>query len=464
MSRPSSATGMERLRTSHVAVWGTGVEGLDVARAALERGADIVFVDDRVGEPGATRNAGSVPVDGVDVPLRHPAVLGEEHFDCVVRSPGVSVYRDELQKVIAAGSTLTSATAMWLEDFSDSRVIGVTWTKGKTTTAWLTAILLEACGLRVRLGGNMGTPLTELYGEEPSDVYVVEISSFQGADVKVSPMVGVLTLLAPDHLDWHGSYDRYVRDKLNLFDHRTDVALAVSSSSPDAIAGTARYARRVLYGGEGRVTVRSGEVMLDGEHLLDLHASALRLRGEHNQVNLCGALTACLLEEGHLPSPESLGQAFEKMPVLPHRLQTVGTRGGIEFVNDALASNPAGTIAALRTFARRRVCLIAGGQDRGVDLGPLLGAINGMRPRPVVVCLPDLGERLRVELASSGPEVTCVRAPTVHEAVLQASTLLGEEGVLLFSPAAPTPRVEGTYVQRGAAFNEAVSELGASRP
>ena len=154
MSRPSSATGMERLRTSHVAVWGTGVEGLDVARAALERGADIVFVDDRVGEPGATRNAGSVPVDGVDVPLRHPAVLGEEHFDCVVRSPGVSVYRDELQKVIAAGSTLTSATAMWLEDFSDSRVIGVTGTKGKTTTAWLTAILLEACGLRVRLGGN----------------------------------------------------------------------------------------------------------------------------------------------------------------------------------------------------------------------------------------------------------------------------------------------------------------------
>ena len=465
MSTPSSVTGMERLRVSRVAVWGTGVEGLDVAKAALEHGADVVFVDDRVKEGSCVSvNARSIPVNGVDVPLRHPAALGEEQFDCVVRSPGVSVYRGELQKVLAAGTTVTSATAMWLEDFSESRVIGVTGTKGKTTTAWLTAIVLEARGLRVRLGGNMGTPLTELYREEPSDVYVVEISSFQGADVKVSPAVGVLTLLAPDHLDWHGTYDRYVRDKLNLFDHREDVALAVSSSSPDAIVETARYARRVLYGGEGRITVRCGDVMLDGERLVDFDTSALRLRGEHNQVNLCGALTACMLEEGQLPSSESLEQALEKMPVLASRLQTVGIRGGIEFVNDALASNPAGTVAALRTFARRPICLIVGGQDRGVDLASLVSAIKGMRLYLAIVYLPDLGERLRVELAASGSHVTCVRVPTVREAVFQASTLLGDEGVVLFSPAAPTPHVEGTYVQRGAAFNEAVAELGGSRP
>lgn len=464
MSAPSSVTGMERLRASRVAIWGTGAEGLGVAKAALEHGADVVFVDDRVGESRSTSaSGGSVSVNGVAVPLRSPTALGEGQFDCVVRSPGVSVYREELQKVLAAGSTVTSATAMWLEDFSDSRVIGVTGTKGKTTTAWLTAIVLEACGLQVRLGGNMGTPLTELYDEEPSDVYVVEISSFQGADVKVSPAVGVLTLLAPDHLDWHGTYDRYVRDKLNLFDHRQDVALAVSSSSPDAIVRTARYSRRVLYGSEGRITVRCGQVMLDGELLVDLEVSALALRGEHNQVNLCGALTACMLEEGHLPSPEVLEQALEKMPVLPSRLETVGVSGGIEFVNDALASNPAGTVAALRTFARRPICLIVGGQDRAVDLDPLVRAIEDARPPPAIVCLPDLGERLSVELASSGSRVTCVGAPTVRDAVLQARALLGDEGVVLFSPAAPTPHVEGTYVQRGASFNEAVAELGGSR-
>jgi UDP-N-acetylmuramoylalanine--D-glutamate ligase len=458
MSASSAATGIERLRVSKVAVWGAGVEGIEVAKAALSRGAEVVLVDDWLGE------ANSVSVDGVEVPLLAPDALLEGHFDCVVRSPGVPVYRDELQKLMAAGSVVTTATAMWLEDFSDRRVIGVTGTKGKTTTAWFTALALEALGLDVRLGGNMGTPLTALYDEKPSDVYVVEVSSFQGADVRVSPPVGVLTLLAPDHLDWHGSYERYVHDKLNLFDHRPDVALAVASSSADAVDRTAGYERRVLYGGAGRLTVGPRGVMLDGSRFLDVDTSTRLWRGEHNRVNLCGALTACMLEEDDLPSSESLEQALGKMPVLPSRLQSVGTCGGIEFVNDALASNPAGTIAALRTFEGRPICLIVGGQDRGVDLDPLVRALNDLSPPPRVVSLPGLGDRLSGELTASGYPISCVAAPGVHEAVQLARTLIGAQGVVLFSPAAPTPRVEGTYVQRGKAFNEAVAEIGASDP
>jgi len=179
-------------------------------------------------------------------------------------------------------------------------------------------------------------------------------------------------------------------------------------------------------------------------------------------VNLCGALTVCMLEEGGLPSSDSLEQAMKKMPVLPNRLQSVGTYGGIEFVNDALASNPAGTVAALRTFEGRPICLIVGGQDRGVDLDPLVRVMNGLSSPLHVVSLPDLGSRLSGELAASGSPISCVPAPTVHEAVLLAEALIGDEGVVLFSPAAPTPRVEGTYVQRGKAFNEAVEQVGAS--
>ena len=179
-------------------------------------------------------------------------------------------------------------------------------------------------------------------------------------------------------------------------------------------------------------------------------------------MNLCGALTACMLEEGELPSPEPLERSLGKMPVLPSRLQSVGTCGGIEFVNDALASNPAGTIAALRTFEGRPICLIVGGQDRGVDLDPLVRVLNDLSPPPRVVSLPSLGARLSGELIASGSPISCVSAPGVHEAVQLARALIGEEGVVLFSPAAPTPRVEGTYVERGKAFNEAVAEIGAS--
>ncbi|HUC36063.1 MAG TPA: UDP-N-acetylmuramoyl-L-alanine--D-glutamate ligase [Acidimicrobiales bacterium] len=458
MTPPPSArtTGLDRLRVPRVAVWGTGVEGREAAEAALERGAQVVFVDDR------STDASELPVGGVEIPVLAPSALAEGSFDCIVRSPGVSVYREELRKARASGAEVTSVTAMWLEDFSGSRVVAVTGTKGKTTTAWLAAIVLEACGLRVRLGGNMGTPLTALYREEPGDVYVVEVSSFQAADVQVSPPVGVLTLLAPDHLDWHGSYDRYVRDKLNLFDHRADVTLAVSSASPDAVASTARYERRILYGSEGRVVVEDSAVTVDGEPVLDLTRTALGLRGAHNLVNLCGAISACLLETGGIPKADALAEALGHMPVLPNRLETVASARGVEYVNDALASNPAGTVAALRTFAGRRICLILGGQDRGVDLAPLLEELHRTRPVPSIVYLPDLGDRLCREISASGSSVECRPAPSVDEAARIASGILGEEGVVLFSPAAPTPIVEGTYVQRGAAFNRAVAELVSS--
>ena len=445
--------GLERLRNRRVAIWGTGVEGREVARAALSIGADVCFVDDRHDE------VESLTLDGHEFMVASPEAITGGGYDCIVRSPGVSVYRDELTEARRSGSVVTSATAMWLEDFAGSRIVGVTGTKGKTTTAWLTTLVLEACGLRVRLGGNMGTPLTALYSPEPTDVYVLEISSFQAADVTVSPPVGILTLIAPDHLDWHRGYDNYLRDKLNLFAHRDLVALAVNAASEEAMTLTEHFAGRLPYGTDGRVRVQEGAVLCEGAPALD--TAHFPLRGEHNLVNLCGALSASLLLGVSPPDVAALSTALEKMPVLPSRLETVGEDGGVEFVNDALASNPAGTLAALRTFNGRRVCLIVGGQDRGVAVDPLVREISIMRPAPSVVSLPGLGARISSELQSSGQRIVCEHALDVAEAVVKARALLSDAGagVVLFSPAAPTPTSEGSYLQRGAAFNAAVREI-----
>jgi UDP-N-acetylmuramoyl-L-alanine---L-glutamate ligase len=451
----ADATGLERLDRSRVAVWGPGIEGTAIAKEALSRGAHVVFVDDQVAQ------CPSMEVEGTDVRVLAPAELAEGGFDYVVRSPGVSVYRPELESALRAGCRVTTATAMWLEDFSGSRIVAVTGSKGKTTTAWLSALVLEASGLSVSLGGNMGTPLTVLYSE-PSDVYVVEVSSFQAADVTVSPPIGLLTLIAPDHLDWHRGYENYVRDKLNLFDHRERIALGVNGTCGEAVRHTASYPCRALYGAEGRITVSKGRVELDGSELVS--SAEVPLRGEHNLVNVAGALTACILATGGLPDREIVVDAFCKMPSLPSRLETVSVQDGVEFVNDALASNPAGTVAALRTFQGRRICLILGGQDRGVDVGPLVRELVTMSPPPFLVTLPGLGPRVVEELADSGAEVQSARASTVAEAVGRAREAMGEEGVVLFSPGAPTPLVEGSYVQRGAAFAEAVASFEQYRP
>jgi UDP-N-acetylmuramoyl-L-alanine---L-glutamate ligase len=444
------ATGLERLDGSRVAIWGPGIEGIEIAKEALSRGAEVVFVDDHVGQRP------TVDVARTELPVVAPALLADGDFDYVVRSPGVSIYRPELESATRAGCAVTTATAMWLEDFSGSRIVAVTGSKGKTTTAWLTALVLEACGLSVSLGGNMGTPLTALYSQS-SDVYVVEVSSFQAADVEVSPPIGLLTLIAPDHLDWHRGYDNYVRDKLNLFDHRERIALAVNGTSGEAVRRTARYPCRTLYGAAGSVNVIDGRVLLEGSELLT--SAELPLRGEHNLVNVSGALTACILATGEPPDRRALVGALGKMPSLPSRLETVSVQDGVEFVNDALASNPAGTVAALRTFRGRRISLILGGQDRGVDVGPLVREVAEMSPRPFLVTLPGLGHRVVEGLFDSGFEVGSAAASTVAEAVAVARQAVGDEGVVLFSPAAPTPLVEGSYVQRGAAFAEAVEAL-----
>lgn len=448
-----------------------------MVRLALERGADVVVVQDpplsdpEAGETNSgDTNSEAAETHGSDAAaqlrVRDPGALDEQQLDVVVVSPGVSRYRPELERLRSLGVEVTSATALWLEDFSGRSVIGVTGSKGKTMTAVLTAMSLESTGLRVGLGGNIGTPVTDFYHGPEHEAYVIEVSSFQAAEVTASPGVGILTLLSPDHLDWHGTYERYVADKLNLFAHRLDLELAVNARSPDAVAATSdssivsRIAHRHLYGAEGSVRVSEEGIAVDGEDQPLL--ARLPLRGRHNLDNLCGAITATRLLAGRLPEFDVLAQSISSMPTLPSRLATIAVHEGIEFVDDTLASNPAGTIAALEAFEGRRVSLIAGGHDRGASLADVARMLDTM-DKGTLVHLAGAGDRLAAELASMGSKVRCLGVRTVSEAVeLAVGALDGAEGVVLLSPAAPTPASEGTYVERSEQFRLAVEQYTGS--
>ncbi len=455
MARPF---GIDALAGSTVAVWGTGTEGRAMIRLARARGARVTVLDDRA-------EGGSVLVPGEDLDVYAPAILAGTDFDVVVRSPGVSRYRPELTAARQRGATVTTAMALWLSDFADRRVIAVTGSKGKSTTVTLAAAVLGAGGLRVAMGGNIGKPVTDFYDEDDHDVYVVEVSSFQAAEVTVSPPVGVLTLVAPDHLDWHGTEERYIADKVNLFLHRADIEVAVNADDPGTVAASAGIPAPTFYGGRGRVTLDAHRILVDGEPYLP--ASALALRGPHNLVNLCGALTAVLLAGEPLPEPAAVTDALAAVSPLPSRLQTVAVHGGLEFVDDALASNPAGTIAALRSFPGRRVCLIAGGHDRGVAQGPLVRELAQMEPAPTVVVVGPTAPDLAALLAREAPALDVLRADTLEAAVRLAADNLHTGGpdshvpVVLFSPAAPTPPAEGSYVDRSRAFRRGVEAVAA---
>jgi UDP-N-acetylmuramoylalanine--D-glutamate ligase len=438
---------LDELCGRRVAIWGIGTEGVALARLLIDRGVTPILLDDQ-GPVVADRVAGAV---GTELAVSFPTDMAWSSVDVVVRSPGVSRYRPELAAAESAGVTVTTAMAVWLEDFHPAAVLAVTGTKGKSTTASLAASILEHQGRSVALVGNIGAPVTELYDRPPAEVYVVEVSSYQAADVTISPRVCVLTSLAPDHLDWHGGEETYYRDKLRLITAGPAGALAVSADSPEALRRTADRPDRLLFGSTGRVRVEaSGTVVVDGEPVAD--AGRLRLPGAHNLTNLCGAIAGVLLVEGEAPSSSAVTAAVDGYQGLPSRCRTVGTRGGIEFVDDALASNPFATVASLGAFPGRDLTVIVGGADRGTDPDQLLRSLEDRQPVPRVVVLGDGEDRASVALRGSGARVPVEVATDMADAVRRATAVTPVGGVVLFSPAAPTPNGGGGYAQRSREF------------
>jgi UDP-N-acetylmuramoylalanine--D-glutamate ligase len=191
-----------------VLVWGGGREGAEAARVLTEQKCSIAFVTDT---PESDIDTATL-ANEFQTTVISPADIAPWNPDFIVRSPGVSRYRTEL-----SGFPSSGLFALWLADQDLRRVIGVTGTKGKSTTSTLIAQILTAAGHTVELAGNIGVPVTRTSPQ--ADFVVVEVSSYQASDCTVSPFIGVLTSLDIDHLPWHGSVEKYHQDKLNLFAH-----------------------------------------------------------------------------------------------------------------------------------------------------------------------------------------------------------------------------------------------------
>jgi UDP-N-acetylmuramoylalanine--D-glutamate ligase len=434
-----------------LAVWGLGAEGSAMVAIARARGIEPLLIDD---DPARVSG-----VDGSGAGVRHPSEVRWSAVDVVVRAPGVSRYRPELAAAEAAGVTVTTGMALWLEDFAGSAVLAVTGTKGKSTTASLAADILRRDGLDVALIGNIGVPVLDTYDMPRPDAFVVEVSSYQAADVTTSPRAVVLTSLAPDHLDWHGGIESYYRDKLRLVEAgRPDggpCALAVCAGNEEAVRRTGTHGGRTLYGPEGTVVLGSdGWVEVDGRRLVD--AGRLRVPGRHNAWNLCGAVAGVLLLAGRVPAGDAVAGAVDGFAGLPSRCHELGERGGRTFVDDALASNPFASAASIETFSGRPLTVIVGGADRGVDPGPLVDALAAHRPPVTVVVLAPDTDRLAGALAGAGVAPGAVRtADDLAGAVEVAADLTPVGGVVLFSPGAPTPEGGGGYRARSRQFAEA---------
>lgn len=426
------------LRHARVGVWGLGVEGAANVRMLDQLGAELVLVDDVAREH-----------DGLEVlPTATGGLDALRRCDAVVKSPGISRHGAAARAVVEAGVPLLGGTGLWLQGVPRERVVAVTGTKGKSTTASMIGHLLERLGHRTLVGGNIGRPPYDPAAAAPEpDFWVVEVSSYQATDVAVSPPVVVVTSLHPDHLDWHGSVEQYYADKLSL------------ASQPGAHTTIAGAASPALVARAGQLGPHVDWVAPDLARRTSWHR-AFAVRGDHNLDN--AELAARAVRALGVAAPDdALADAARDYPGLAHRLETIATVDGVEFVDDSLSTNVLPTLRAVEAFAGERTAVIVGGHDRGIDYHALGAGLAGRTAPLLVLTIPDSGERIRRELAATAlPACVEVRAATdLAHAVAQGAAWAAPRGVVLLSPAAPSFGTFRDYRARAAAFADAVRTL-----
>lgn len=443
------------LRGKKVAIWGAGVEASAVLHALDRSGIDasVVVTDDSP--------TGNATLEGRTILRGAMAVDALTAAEVIVRSPGVSPYRPDAQRVLAAADFHTTATRLWFAG-DHASTIAVTGTKGKSTTASLIAHLLNALGVDARLAGNIGRSPLDYFGEPQPQWWVLELSSYQTSDLEFSPEVGVLTSLSPEHLDWHGSYESYVRDKLNLFKHRSDIRSVVNCDDAGATEVQRRLPGEVYAANtEGNVRVENGQFYDADEPLFS--ADALRLIGTHNRSLAATALTAIKAAGFDLVANRSpLAEALTLFEPLEYRLQPISDTGGVMWVDDGLSTTPVATMAALDAFADRPATVLVGGHDRGLDYRNFAEYVTANAERLTIITMPDSGDRIAAAISNrrldSYPDLV-VAATNLEEAVRLAADLTPVGGVVLLSPAAPSFGRFTSYKERSQAYRQAVAAL-----
>jgi len=440
-----------------VTVLGLGREGVSVVRFLAERGAEVTVSDSkRPEELRASLDAVSRwPVRlslGANIP---EAVAGA---DALFVSPGVPLTNPVVQAARERGVRLDSSLRLFFA-LCPAPIAGITGSSGKTTTTTLLGEMLRTAGRRVFVGGNIGKTVLEALPEITPDQWVVlEISSFQLELMDRSPHVAVITNVTPNHLDVHPDMEDYIRAKKRILDFQRSDDWAVLNEDDEVtreLASTARarpvrFSRAIEPEGDAAF-VRKGviTVRLDGRESPVMARGAVRLRGEHNLEN---ALAACAAGAVCGLPAEAMATAASQFAGVEHRLESVRTLAGVEYVNDSIATTPERTLAGLRAFDRP-IVLLLGGRDKHLPLESLAREAQ-RRCRAVVLYGEAAGliEEALKEATEGGDGPALVRLRGFAEAVAKASEQARPGDVVLLSPACTSYDMFANFEERGREF------------
>jgi UDP-N-acetylmuramoylalanine--D-glutamate ligase len=443
--------------TKTILMIGLGKTGFSIARHLQATGQDFIAYDTRL-EPADLKKFQelypNIEVFCHDYP---PQLL--EKIDKIICSPGVALHEEILQEAMAKNIPIQNDLDCLME-LIDAPVIGITGSNGKSTVTTLVGLMCQAQGLNTAIGGNLGTPVLDLYYANPHyDIWVLELSSFQLLHMQHLKLKAATILnVSPDHIDYHGSMDAYVSAKQRIYEN-TD--MLIYNRDDELSAPKSRALHEESFGLSspkknqwGILNTEHGQVIAF-EDSVYLSVNELKIKGRHNWLN---AMAASALAKYVGVSDVAIKQVLKDFPGLEHRTQWVSHRQGITFINDSKGTNLGATYAAIEglgpTLNHGKIVLIAGGQGKGADFTPMRTLLEKY-VRYVVLIGQDA--KLLEQQWQNTVEMQC--AATLLEAVNMANEKAQAGDIVLLSPACASLDMFKNYEDRGQQFEKLVKGL-----
>lgn len=454
------------LQQKKIALLGLGIEGLSTAAYFLKHHISFVVIDEKSEE--VLRASGKQWEEGLDRLKEQQVrlVLGAEltsellqEFDVIVRSPGISPSKSFFQDYTG---DITSQTQLFL-DWCPGKIIGVTGTKGKGTTASLIYEMLKLAEKDAYVGGNIGKPAFDfLDSMTVESIAVLELSSFQLTDVTKSPHISIMLMVTTDHVAFHGTLQSYHEAKRNIFRFQTADDMAIinpdyvaSKLSEDVVKGKVVFVSRFAAVANG-CFVQNNKIILrvDGIEEEVIAVPDILLPGAHNLENVCAAVMAAHACGVGIIQMQEVLRTFKG---LEHRLELVREINGVRYYDDSIATNPESALAAIQSFRQPKV-LILGGVTEGSDF-TLLGTYISEDPSIKAIIgigkeWPEIKEKITNEKLK-----TVEGLGTMQEVVQTAKKLASPGDVVLLSPACKSFDMFRSYKDRGEQFKKEVNLL-----
>ena len=454
----------EGMQQKKVAFIGVGVTNTDIIRLFLKKGIRITLLDRKQPEQLGDLYE-ELKEAGVEFRLGEEYLENLTDFDVIFRSPGMYFHHPKLTEARRNGVTVTTEMEVFFE-LCPCKIYAVTGSDGKTTTTTLISEFLQASGMTVHKGGNIGRALLPIIESiQETDAAVVELSSFQLLSMRQSPDVAVITNIAPNHLDVHGTMEEYIASKVNLIAHQNafsktilNLDNALTNDLSSQVRGTlVKFSRNAV---PDRGSFLREEGMLcytdKGEVTPVVHMDDIRIPGMHNVENYLTAISAVWGEV----SVDTIVRTAKTFGGVEHRIEFVRELDGVKWYNDSIATSPTRVLAGLRSFDQKLIVLM-GGYDKKIPFAPMAETVC----EKVKVMILMGATASKIEEAVTGCTAykegcpIIVHVSSMEEAVAKAQEIAEKGDVVTLSPACASFDLYPNFEARGNHYKRLVKEL-----